>query len=437
MNSHVSLDRSEGVARPATWPRIADLVALAKPRVTTMVLATSLGGLFMAPGRAPWATVAWTMLGTALIVGGANALNMYLERDSDRFMTRTATRPLPSGRMAPWVALVFGLTLSVAALPVLTLGAHPVAAALAAVASLSYVFGYTLLKPWSWTALLVGAVPGAIPPLLGNAAVTGAIEPAGIALFVILFVWQVPHFHAIALFRREEYARAGLKVLPTERGERVTKAHIVVTTMMLAGVSILPWSLRLVTPTYLVVVAALNVVFIGWAIAGLRRDAGVRWARSFFAVSLPWLVLVFAALLATRTLFGRCARSGVAGWGEGSRTGTLVRGDRPGRRRRVGGRAHRTCAPRVGAPWTVRLGSQPRLAERGAPRRGRGAGGHVVPARVSGAREPLGHARSGRAARPQRAPRRRSIPRLGAQRWRSVPQGRRRRDGPPLARERS
>lgn len=304
MNTHTDLgpldEHTAPISRPIAGVLASDFVTLAKPRITVMVLATALGGLFMAPVRASWSVAAWTMLGTVLIVAGANALNMYVERDSDRFMSRTKDRPLPAGRMAPWMALVFGVGLSVLALPILTLGAHPVTAALAVFANLSYVFVYTPLKARSWTAVLVGAVPGAIPPVLGYTAATGALDLAALSLFAIMFVWQVPHFHAIALFRQEEYARAGLKVLPNVRGVPTTKLHIVTTTLLLAIVSLEPWWLGVVSNAYPIAVLVLDAVFLGWAVAGLRDGAGVRWARSFFAASMPWLVLVFALLLATK-----------------------------------------------------------------------------------------------------------------------------------------
>jgi protoheme IX farnesyltransferase len=301
MNSHApSVD-----ARAAQAVLFGDVVALAKPRITLMVVLTTLGGLFMAPEAVTGSTVLWTVLGTSLIVAGANALNMFLERDIDRYMTRTADRPLPSGRMAPWVALVFGVAFSVAAIPVLAFGANAMTALLAVIANLSYVFLYTPLKQRSWIAVLVGAVPGAMPPLMGWTAATGELTLPGLALFSILFFWQIPHFHAIAFFRKDEYARAGLKVLPSQHGELTTKRHIVLTTAFLVGISLAPHALGLVSARYLFAAVALGAVFFGWAVAGLRRDATTRWARSFFGVSMPYLVLIFASLLLTRLPLAR------------------------------------------------------------------------------------------------------------------------------------
>lgn len=278
----------------------SDVFALGKPRVTLMVLLTTLAGLFMSPARPDAFVVVWALTGTALIVVGANALNMYLEREVDRHMRRTRGRPLPAGRMAPWVALAFGLFASLVALPVLWVGANPVTALLAAAANASYVLLYTPLKQRSWVALLVGAVPGAVPPLLGWTAATGHLEAGGLALFGILFVWQIPHFHAIAFFRRDDYARAGLKVLPNQGGLGVTKAHILGSTLALAAVTYAPRALGMVHPWYGVVASLLNAALLASAIYGLRPSAGVRWARGFFALSIPYLTLLVTALLVAR-----------------------------------------------------------------------------------------------------------------------------------------
>ncbi len=278
----------------------ADVIALGKPRVTLMVLVTTLGGLYMAPTRPDVFVVVWALAGTALVVVGANALNMYLERDVDRHMARTRRRPLPAGRMAPWVALAFGLFTSLIALPLLWVFANPVTALLAAASNASYVLLYTPLKQRSWVALLVGSVPGAVPPLLGWTAATGHVGLGGLALFGILFVWQIPHFHAIAFFRRHDYERAGVKVLPNQSGLGVTKAHILGTTLALAAVTYTPLALGMVRPWYGVVASLLNAALIAFALAGLRPTAGARWARGYFALSIPYLTLLVTALSLAR-----------------------------------------------------------------------------------------------------------------------------------------
>jgi protoheme IX farnesyltransferase len=289
--------RSRGVA--AT---LADVVTLTKPRITSMVVTTTLGGLWLA-GRVARPTfpsgslVATTLVGTVLVVAGANALNMYLERDSDALMDRTKNRPLPAGRLAPEVALVLGLALSAVAIPLLTFAVNARTGLLAALALVSYVLVYTPLKRRTTAALPIGAVPGAIPPLLGWTAATGRLEWPGVLLFFILFLWQIPHFLAIATFRKDDYERAGLKVLPVERGDRVTRRHIVAYLAALVVVTSLLFPLGVGGPVYLVSALVLGFGFFGFGAWGLRRTAGARWARGLFASSIVYLVLLFAAIM--------------------------------------------------------------------------------------------------------------------------------------------
>ena len=279
-----------------------DLVALTKPRITALVLTTAAGGLWLAPGDVepePGRVRRW--LGVALIVGGANALNMYLERDIDGRMERTKDRPLPAGRLAPRWALWFGVVLSVASVPILAIGVNATTALLAVLANLSYVLAYTPMKQRSHWALLVGAVPGAMPPLLGWTAATGKIGAGGLVLFGIMFLWQVPHFLAIALFRREEYARAGLNVAPNTLGVRATKHGIVRYLMALVAVSLLLVPLGIAHRGYLAAAAFWARSSSGGGAWACATSAGNRWARSLFAVSIVYLVLLFSALILERT----------------------------------------------------------------------------------------------------------------------------------------
>lgn len=297
------------VSRAARQEQVAfrDLVTLAKPRITFMVMITAAGGIFLSR-RLPSAdgaemasttTILATLLGTALIVSGANALNMYIERDVDRRMDRTKNRPLPAGRMAPRVALWFGVLTSAIAIPILAIGANPLTALLAIIANLLYVLAYTPLKQHSPYALHVGAIPGAIPPLLGWTAGTGRIDAAGMVLFGILFLWQIPHFCAIALFRKADYARAGIFVLPNVTGELATRHTIVRWTFALLAASLLLVPLGVAHHGYLIAASVLGAVFFVWGCYGLR-EAGPRtaakWAKSLFAVSIVYLTLLFAAL---------------------------------------------------------------------------------------------------------------------------------------------
>lgn len=295
-------------ARPVETRRSAlstarDLIALTKPRITFIVLVTAAGGMKLAHGAASLRLWFATMLGTALVVGAANALNMWWERDVDAKMARTQKRPLPSGRLSSNLALAFGLLLSVVSLPVLFVGVNAVTGVLGAIALLTYVLLYTPMKKRSIRALWVGAVPGAIPPLLGWTAVTGRIDAAGVALFSILFVWQIPHFLAISIFRAEDYARAGLKVVPVELGDRETDGMMVRYALSLLAVTAWPWFAGVGSALYLVLAMALGAAFVWLAAHSRRREPAqrIRWARGVFAYSIVYLVVLFAVLVATGT----------------------------------------------------------------------------------------------------------------------------------------
>ena len=302
LNSDDAHHRSEarsigGIAR--------DLVALTKPRITVIVVATMLGGVVVANRYArglglPEAGVLkilLSLLGNVLIVSGANALNMYLERDTDGLMERTKNRPLPTGRLSAEYALWFGLAISVLSLLILGFAVNTTTTLLGAFALVSYVWIYTPLKRKTTAALLIGAVPGAIPPLLGWTTVTDRIDAPGVVLFAILFLWQVPHFLAIALFRSTDYQRAGLKVLPAERGEALTRRHIVGYIVALLLVSLLIVPLGVAGPVYFGSALVFGAVFLGFGLMGLRASSDVRWARGLFGISILYLMLIQVALV--------------------------------------------------------------------------------------------------------------------------------------------
>lgn len=275
---------------------LRDLVALTKPRITLMVIITTLGGLWLAPGEVPIVTILATLIATAMVVGAANTLNCWLERESDGFMARTKNRPLPSGRLDPRWALGLGLGLGAISVPVLTLAVNPLTGLLAAIALISYVWVYTPMKRQSPAALLVGSIPGALPPLMGWTAATGELSAPGIVLFGILFLWQLPHFLAIAIFREREYTKAGIKVMPAVRGLPRTKLHAALYAGALVPVSLLLVPLGIAGTIYLAVAAVLGIAFFVWSLVGLRAEAGNRWARQLFLASLVYLPLLFAAL---------------------------------------------------------------------------------------------------------------------------------------------
>src|SRR5512138_1146982 len=212
-------------AAPSPFLYVKDLFLLAKPRLSSLVIVTTGGGMALAPGQIGLGRGLAVLLGTAAVVGAANALNCFIERDIDGRMRRTRDRPLPAGRVEPFTAL---------ALRVLV--ANPLTALLAFAALVTYVAVYTPMKQRSTLALFVGAVPGAIPPLMGWTAVTGRLDAGGVALFALLFFWQLPHFLAISIYLAEDYARGGLKVFALVHGEPVTRAFIALSTVLLVGV---------------------------------------------------------------------------------------------------------------------------------------------------------------------------------------------------------
>ncbi|HEY6912767.1 MAG TPA: heme o synthase [Myxococcales bacterium] len=279
----------------------SDLLQLAKPRITALVVFTTASGLWLAPHGLSAVTVGMTLLGTVLIVAAANVLNMYLERDSDAFMSRTMNRPLPARRMEPAVALKFGLLLAAVSVPLLTFAVGALPGLLASIALVSYVLLYTPMKRQTATALLVGALPGAIPPLIGWTAATERLDLPGVLLFAVMFLWQVPHFLAITLFRKEEYARAGLVVQPNEPGgEREARTNIVRYTVALVAVSLLFVPIGTAHTAYLVVALTAGLGFLGYGLLGLRASSGPRWARNLFLFSLIYLPAVFGALMLDR-----------------------------------------------------------------------------------------------------------------------------------------
>jgi len=295
----VAASRFDRYARGALEPNVIPLAPQEMP-ATPMAPAGLMGALAR---RAPVGVVVSLLVGTCLIVGSANTLNMYLERDVDALMTRTRNRPLPAGRMQPEVALGFGLFTAVLSVPMVRTAANPLTAGLSLLSLVLYVCAYTPLKRRSTLALLVGAVPGAIPALLGWTASTGQLDAPGLALFAILFVWQIPHFIAISVFRAEEYGRAGIKVVPLEHGFAGAKWRIVAWSLVQFAASLAPVKAGVGHHFYLGAAFALGAVLLALCGLGLRpmtEEQTRRWARWFFLYSIIYLPVLFAALV-----FGR------------------------------------------------------------------------------------------------------------------------------------
>jgi len=253
----------------------------------------------LAPRRAGFWTLTLALVGTALIVGAANALNMWLERDVDGRMSRTRNRPLPSGRLSPDLALACGLGLAAVSTPILC-AVNGATGCLGFAALVGYVAIYTPLKRQTDLALLVGAVPGAIPPVLGWTSVTGGIGVGGLLLFALLFFWQLPHFAAISIARADDYARANLKVMSVVRGERAARSMVLVWSVLLVASSLLFVPLGIASRRYAVVAGVLAVPCLGLAVSGVSASAHFdsrRWATRVFRYSIPHLTLLIIALL--------------------------------------------------------------------------------------------------------------------------------------------
>ena len=277
---------------------VGDYVQILKPRVMSLVVFTGFVGLAVAPGHLHPVLAAIAVLCIAVGAGASGAINMWYDRDIDAVMRRTAQRPLPAGRMQPGEALGFGIVLAVGAVVVMGLAVNWAAAALLALTIAFYVFVYTIwLKRRTPQNIVIGGAAGALPPLIGWAAVTGDIGWGAIALFAIIFFWTPPHFWALSLYSAGEYAAAGVPMLPVVAGPRETKRQMLLYTIVLWPVSLAPWFLGLAGPVYAGGVAALSLAFTGIAIR-VWRDEGDRSARRMFAFSLLYLFLVFTLLLA-------------------------------------------------------------------------------------------------------------------------------------------
>jgi heme o synthase len=272
-----------------------DLIALVKPRIMVMALLTAAGAMSLAPGDVPFGRALWLIAGTALIVGSANTLNMWLERDIDCLMARTKDRPLPQHRLEPRTALVFGAVQGALSLPALAM-VNLVTAGLGLVALLMYVGVYTPMKQRSHWATWVGAIPGALPALMGWTAATGRVDVSGLAVFGVLFFWQIPHFHAIAMYRQRDYDAAGLKTLPGTHGIAAARNHIMFYLVVQVGVSLALVPLGVAGTPYLVVAAVLGAGVLVQGTGGLRGGTQ-RWARQVFLASIIYLPVLFAVMV--------------------------------------------------------------------------------------------------------------------------------------------
>jgi protoheme IX farnesyltransferase len=283
---------------PAPWGSLRDYVTLTKPRIMSLLLITGFCGMIAGARGWPGTERAGTaMLGLALACGGASALNHLLDRDIDPLMgKRTRSRPVASGRIAPSRALEFGLTLSAFSFVLLASTVNVLTAVLALVGNLFYVLVYTRwLKRSTPQNIVIGGAAGAVPPLVGWAAATGHVGIAALLLFAIVFIWTPPHFWALALLIKENYANARVPMLPVVRGERATARQIVLYSLVLVGATLLPWGWGGAGPLYVVCALFLGAGFV-WLAERLRQDTTPRRAMLLFHYSLLYLALLFASL---------------------------------------------------------------------------------------------------------------------------------------------
>ena len=281
--------------------RLSAYAELTKPRITFLIVLTAAAGFALAsPGRVDYAALSSAMVGIALLSSGIATLNQYMERDLDALMRRTADRPLPSGKLLPWEALLFGAGLTVLAEIYLAVLVNPLSAVLGLTVIAGYLFAYTPLKTKTTLSTMVGAFPGAVPPLIGWAAARGSISIEAWVLFAILFLWQFPHFLAIAWMYRKDYARAKILMLPVvEPDGRVTAQQIVVYTLMLLPVSLLPTVLGISGKVYLYGAIILGLLFLYSSVrAALSKSR--QEARKLLLASVIYLPLLFILMVINR-----------------------------------------------------------------------------------------------------------------------------------------
>jgi protoheme IX farnesyltransferase len=281
---------------------LRDLVALTKPRIISLLLVTTIAPMFVA-GAPSWDLVLVVFIGGYLMAGGANAVNMYLDRDIDDRMARTRLRPIPSGRLAAREVLVFGILLATTATYLLAHFVNVLTAALALAGFYFYVFVYTRwLKRSTPQNIVIGGAAGAFPPLVGWAAVTGRIDLLAVYLFLIIFYWTPPHFWALALLKQRDYDRAGVPMAPLVWGERETIRQMLWYTGILIPLTILPVAFGALGAVYLAAAALLDAALLTGVVRVARRGQWMPAAWSLYKFSLLYLALLFGAMVADRLL---------------------------------------------------------------------------------------------------------------------------------------
>lgn len=277
-----------------------DYWQLLKPRVMSLVVFIGTAGMVVAPGSIHPALALTTILCIAVGAGAAGCINMWYERELDAKMQRTRLRPLPAGRMQPDQALGFGVFLAVASVLLQGLAVNILSAAILAASILYYVFVYTIwLKPRTPQNIVIGGAAGAFPPLIGWAAVTGGLAPAAWAMFLLVFLWTPPHFWALALYKADDYAKAGIPMLPVVAGVKTTLRQMVCYALCLPVVALLPWYFGAVGDFYAAAATALSLLFVALTVVLWRsgEDFSLRQAKQLFGYSILYLFLVFTLMM--------------------------------------------------------------------------------------------------------------------------------------------
>jgi heme o synthase len=295
--------RAPGRSASEVLAHVRDYISLTKPRIISLLLLTTVATMFVAdPSGPPLDIILWTMLGGYLAAGGAGAINHYLDRDRDARMARTRGRPLVAGRIEPIHGLVFGIALGVLATVQLAITVNGLAAALALAGLLGYVCVYTMwLKPLTPQNIVIGGAAGAVPPLVGWAAATGSLTLDALYPFAIVFLWTPPHFWALALMIKDDYARTGVPMLPVVKGDRSTRRQILIYSVILVAFTVMPFVTGLFGVPYLVAALVLGGTFI-WLAARLALEPSRRAALRLYLSSLAYLALLFCAMALDRAL---------------------------------------------------------------------------------------------------------------------------------------
>ena len=276
---------------------VGDYIALLKPRVMSLVVFTAFAGLYLAPGSIHPVIAIVAVLCIAVGAGASGAINMWYDRDIDAVMDRTAARPIPSGRVQPGAALGFGVALAAWSVMVMGLAVEWSAAALLAFTICFYVFVYTIwLKRRTPQNIVIGGAAGAFPPMVGWSAVTGDITFSSIILFAIIFMWTPPHFWALALYRRGDYEKAGVPMMPVVAGERETKRQIILYTVLLVPITLAPTLLGISSWFYGFIAVFMGLVFVSLTLA-IYRDSSEKYARLTFVFSILYLFIIFTTLV--------------------------------------------------------------------------------------------------------------------------------------------